>query len=60
MLSKDKSLVSRRGLLAGSMVVAAGLASGADVVAGNQKRQARTKRRSRTPIGLQLYSVRKE
>jgi sugar phosphate isomerase/epimerase len=60
MLSKDKSLVSRRNLLAGSMAVAAALASGADVVAGNQRRQSRTNRRSRTPIGLQLYSVRKE
>ncbi len=60
MLSKDKSLVSRRSLLAGSMAVAAALASGADAAAGKQKRQARTKRRSRVPIGLQLYSVRKE
>lgn len=60
MLSKDKSLVSRRGLLAGSMAVAAALASGADAAAGNQRRQGRTNRRSRTPIGLQLYSVRKD
>jgi len=56
MLSKDKSLVSRRSLLAGSMAVAAALASDTDVVAGNQRRQGRTNRRSRTPIGLQLYS----
>ena len=60
MLSNDKSLVSRRGLLAGSMAAAAALASGTDAAAGNQRRQTRTSRRSRTPIGLQLYSVRKE
>ena len=60
MLSKDKSLLSRRSVLAGSMAAAAVLASGANVAAGNQRRQARTNRRSRVPIGLQLYSVRKE
>jgi len=65
MLSEDKGKVSRRSLLAGSVAAAAGLVSGANLAAGNEKRPARRarprgRRRSRTPVGLQLYSVRKE
>ena len=61
MLSKDKSVVSRRSLLAGGIAAAAALASGADATAENEKKHAsERKRKSRVQIGLQLYSVRKE
>jgi len=62
MLSNDKGHVSRRSLLAGSIAAAAGLASGAALAAGNETRpaRARPRGRSRVPVGLQLYSVRKE
>ncbi len=62
MLSNDKGQVSRRSLLAGSIAAAAGLASGANLAAGNETRPARARGRgrSRVPVGLQLYSVRKE
>jgi sugar phosphate isomerase/epimerase len=42
------------------MAAAAGLAAGANLAAGNQKKQASAKGKIRVPIGLQLYSVRKE
>ncbi|MHC4738771.1 MAG: sugar phosphate isomerase/epimerase family protein [Planctomycetota bacterium] len=60
MLLKDKRLVSRRSLLAGSVAAAAGLGTGAALAVGNEKKQAIARRKSRVPIGLQLYSVRKE
>ena len=61
MSSEDKSLVSRRGLLAKSTAVAAMLATGAQA-AQDRQRTKRTARRGagRAPIGLQLYSVREE
>ena len=65
MSSEDKSLVSRRGLLAKSTAIAAMLASGAHGAATNRQRTGRTtgqttgRGRVRL-IGLQLYSVREE
>jgi len=60
MSSRDKGLVSRRGLLAKSAAVAAVLGSGAHGAPQNRQRTARTNRRGsgRGPVGLQLYSVR--
>jgi sugar phosphate isomerase/epimerase len=72
MSSEDKSLVSRRGLLAKSAAAAAVLASGAHAAPlAREEARARAKRaaeaRSRTrrgpgrgPVGLQLYSVRED
>ena len=60
MSSEDKSLVSRRGMLAKSAAAAAVLTAGAHGAPQNRQRTARTNRRGpgRGPIGLQLYSVR--
>ena len=62
MSSTDRSLVSRRGLLAKSAAAAAVLASGAHGASQNRQRSARTPRRGpgRAPVGLQLYSVRED
>ena len=60
MFSEDKSLVSRRSMLAGSLAMAAALTSGVDASSGNRRRQAKPNRRNRAQIGLQLYSVRKD
>lgn len=60
MSSKDKSLVSRRGLLAKSAAVTAVLASGAHGEPQGRQRTAQSTRRGpgRGSVGLQLYSVR--
>ncbi|MBL7184972.1 MAG: sugar phosphate isomerase/epimerase [Phycisphaerae bacterium] len=60
MQSEDKSLLSRRGLLAKSAAVAAVLACGAHGAPQDRQRTAPTTRRGpgRGPVGLQLYSVR--
>ena len=66
MLSNDKNVVSRRSLLAGSIAAAAALGTGANLAAGNERRPARARARAkargrrRAPVGLQLYSVRKD
>ena len=60
MSSHNTGLVSRRGFFATSAAAAAMLASGADGAAREQQRRTptRTTSRRRTPVGLQLYSVR--
>lgn len=66
MSSHNTGLVSRRGFFATSAAAAAILASGADGAARDQKKGAttrtptRTMSRRRTPVGLQLYSVRND
>jgi len=62
MSSEDKSLVSRRGLLAKSAVAAAVMTTGAHgATKAREEARARAMQRSgRNPIGLQLYSVREE
>ncbi|UCG58656.1 MAG: sugar phosphate isomerase/epimerase [Phycisphaerales bacterium] len=62
MSSRDTGSVSRRGFLANSAAAAAVLASGANAAPREQRqrRQAGRGRGRRTPIGLQLYSVRED
>ena len=61
MLSENKYLVTRRGLLAGSAVAAAMITTSARGADQTRAARARTTRRSnRGPVGLQLYSVREE
>ncbi|MHC4229799.1 MAG: sugar phosphate isomerase/epimerase family protein, partial [Planctomycetota bacterium] len=60
MSSKEKSLISRRCLLATSAAAAAALAAGVHGAPQDRQRTARTTKRGprRGPVGLQLYSVR--
>ena len=60
MSSHNTGLVSRRGFFATSAAAVAMLASGADGAAREPKKikPTRTMSRRRTPVGLQLYSVR--
>jgi sugar phosphate isomerase/epimerase len=63
MLLREIGSVSRRGFLAESVAVAAMLASGAEGTSKPQKEkksQTKEKTKRRTPIGLQLYSVRED
>jgi sugar phosphate isomerase/epimerase len=60
MFSEDKSVVSRRSVLAGSIAVAAALTSGVDAASETRRQRPRANRKNRAQIGLQLYSVRQD
>lgn len=60
MSSASKDMVSRRDLLAKSAVAAAVMTTGAQGADRVAAARARARRLSRSPIGLQLYSVRGE